>query len=478
MAWQPPRDGLIVDGVQYPAGPPEHWPSAPPWPVAPGSGPGGAPPGPPPGTRSPGRIIAAVAIVAVLLVVGVIALVGRSDDGGDDLADAGPSTPSTEGPSGSVDPAPPTTADPFDPGTGSGPSEPRLLSEVLPGLIDFVERTRGHRFLTTPEVEAVTDEEFEDRLAELQTDDVELLEAATVTQVGLGLIEPGTSLADIAGELGAAAVLGFYLPDTDELLVKGDQVTPLVQITIVHELTHALDDQLSDLGRLDGLSQLDDESGFGLQVVAEGTARHVDTAFRDQMDPDTAAAAEAEELQLGLDQMMGLIDVPPSFLIASQVPYGSGQRLVDAILERGGTPQLDRAFARPPTTSEQVLEPDLFFAREQAIKVTPPTAEGAVVEEGRFGAVDLRLLQLAGDPLSVVGEAATGAVDPVPGYGGGRYVSWSDGGRSCARVTLVGDDAEGTAAIGQILDEWLTGIGSGGSVESGTGDELVATRCA
>lgn len=482
----PPGEGLTVAGVQYPAGPPEHWPAAPPWPPAPGSAAGGPPP--PSGPDRTGRIIAAVAVVALLLVVGVVALVGRSDDSDQAAADVGPPTSAPEIPPSSSDPVPPISADPTAPDTegpeipGLDPSvEARPLEEVLPELIDFVERTRGHRFRTPPVVEAVAEEEFEARLAELQADEAEALEAATVAQVGLGLIEPGTSLADIVGELGAAAVLGFYLPETDELLVKGAQVTPLVQVTIVHELTHALDDQLFDLDRLDGLVERDDESGFGLQLVAEGTARYVDTTYREQLDPDEEAAVEIEELQIGLDQMLDLSDVPLSFLIASRVPYGSGQRFVRAVLERGGVGQLDGAFQRPPTTSEQALDPEVFFARDPAREVTAPTADGPVVDEGTFGAVDLRLLELASDPTNLMGDAASGEIDPVPDFGGGRYVSWTDGGRSCVQITLVGDDDVGQAAIGVILDGWVTGIGSGASVVSSSGpsgEQLVATRCA
>jgi hypothetical protein len=417
-------------------------------------------------------------------VVGVVALVGSVSDDDDTAADTG--SPTTEIPSDPVDPAPtvprstdePTTPDdPFSDPTlptlpeipGLDPSEQaRPLDEVLPGIIDFVERTRGHRFRTAPVVEPVAEDEFEARLSELQGEEVDALRDEGVTDVALGLVEPGTDLGDIARQAGASSVLGFYLPDTGELLVKGDEVTPLVATIIAHELTHALDDQYFDLGRLDTLSERPDESAFGLLAVAEGTARYVETAYREQLGPDEQAALEAEELQLGFDQMLGLGDVPPSYLIASLVPYGSGQRLVDAVVDRGGITALDGAIERPPTTSEQVLEPDLFIAREAAVEVT-------------FGAVDLRLLQLGADPFGSLLEAGDGVVDPVPGFGGGRYVSWDDGGRSCIQVVLVGDDAAGTAAVEEILDEWAAGIGSGGSVVSQpgpSGDQLVASRCA
>ncbi|HXH57480.1 hypothetical protein, partial [Iamia sp.] len=419
------------------------------------------------------------------LIVAVAALATSDSGGDDDLADGGP--PST---SVTNEPLAPDSTHPFeapslpsipglDPGAPGGDpqDQARPLDEVLPELIDFVERTRGHRFRTEPVVEALADAEFEARLAEAQAGEEDALRIEGVVDQALGLIPPGTDLAEVAGAA-AAAVLGFYLPETGELLVRGDAVTPFVQTVIVHELTHALDDQYVDLGRLDALSEQPDEEAFGFLALVEGTARWVETSFRMQLTAEEQAAVDLEELQFGLDSVMDTLAVPPAYIVAAQIPYVAGLALVSDIVAEDGWRSIDAAYRAPPTTSEQVLDPDLYEAAEPAVAVNAPEADGAVVAEGAIGAVDLRLLEVATDPTGAL--VGGGQVEPLDGFGGGRFVSWEDGEEACIRFRVVGDDAAGTAAIGEVLDTWSASeAGSGAQVDGGTATEaFTVTRCA
>jgi len=332
----------------------------------------------------------------------------------------------------------------------------RPLEEVLPEIIAFVEAARGHEFLTEPVVEAVPDAEFEDRLAQTSEADEASLEEDQTALRAQGIIEPDTDLVDATRAAGASGVLGFYQPTTEELLVKGDVVTPLVQAVIAHELTHALDDQLFDLERIEVLAERPDESAFGLVSVVEGTARWVEQQYRDQMTPEEQAAAAAEELQLGMDQTQTLLDLPIPLLVQSQVPYAVGARFVEAVVAEGGLDLLDVAVQRPPTTSEQVLDAAQFLARDPAAPVPAPRPEagGTVVDEGAFGAVDVRMLEVVGDPLSAA-TALTGELAPIDGFGGGRFVSWtSAAGDDCITFHVGGATAAGTTEVRQVLTEW------------------------
>lgn len=492
---QRPTEGIAVGGARYPSGPPEQWPPWVPMPPSPVGGPGAAPP---PGAGPDGRrtagVVAAVAVVAVLLIVGVAAL-ATSDDGreDDELAGGGPS--STSGPSEPLAPdstnpfeapAPPSIPglDPGAPGGDPGPPggdpgvQARPLDEVLPELIDFVERTRGHRFRTEPVVEALPDAEFEARLADAQAGEEDSLRIEGVVDQALGLIPPGTDLAEVAGAASAAAVLGFYLPATGELLVRGDAVTPFVQTVIVHELTHALDDQYVDLGRLEALAEQPDEEAFAFLALVEGTARWVETSFRAQLTPTEQAAVDLEELQFGLDSVMDTLAVPPAYIVAAQIPYVAGLALVEDIAAEDGWRSIDAAYRSPPTTSEQVLDPALYEAAEPAVAVAAPEADGEIITEGAIGAVDLRLLEVATDPMDAL--VGGGDVEPLDGFGGGRFVSWEDGEEDCIRFRVVGDDAAGTAAVGEVLDIWSASeAGSGAQVDGGTGTEpFTVSRCA
>lgn len=481
----PAPEGLEVGGAQYPPGPPDRWPAWSPLPASPGPVPGGtaAPAGGGGGPRS-GLLVAALVVAGLLVVAAVASVVSSA---GDDLEEAGP--PSTVDLSDPAITAPPSDDPVFDPVLPEDvlppglPGDPealaRPLEEVLPELIAFVERTRGLPFRTEPDVQAVPDQEFVGLLEEAQAEGEADLREAAVADAALGLIPPDTDLVDVSRQAGAVGVLGFYQPETAELYVKGDVITPFVQAVIVHELTHALDDQHFDLGRLDVLAEQPDESAFGFLVLVEGTARWVETAFRDQLSPDEQAAVAVEELQLGLDQAGSLFSIPLPFLVEQQVPYATGLRFVGDLVADGGTAAVDRAYEEPPTTSEQVLDDTAYRTREAAVPLGDPPADGAVVEQGAFGAADLRLLELVGDPGAALDPSTAGELAPIDDFGGGRYVSWEDGGDRCARFVVV-SDAEGASEVRAIVERWAAAA-SGAEVvraQGPTGVQLTATRCA
>jgi hypothetical protein len=430
-----------------------------------------------------------VVIVLALFIVGVGALVASSDGADDeatdttiDLSDPEITAPPSEEP---IDPQMPTIPgfDPgFDPGGGVDPTaRARPLAEVLPELIAFVEETRQLQFVTDPVVQAVTDDEFEAKLAEDQTEQNPDIEADAVASIALGLLPTGFDVVAATEALGAVSVFGFYDPETKELYVKGDQVTPFVQAVIAHELTHALDDQHFDLTKLDDLDERPDESAFAYLSLVEGTASYVGDAYKAQLSPEDDAAYQAEEYAIGLEQLPSAMGLPPLLLVGGQVPYASGQRFVQGLVDGGGMAAVDAAYADPPTTSEQILDPGA--PAEGAVALTPPEAPAGVevVDEGAFGAVDLRLLELVSDPLSSLIDPNIGQIEPVPGFGGGRFVSWTDDGQSCIAFEAVGDDAAGSATIATALDAWA-GSAPGADVGSRVGgsgiDVVTATRCA
>lgn len=482
-------DGLRSGGADYPSGPPSSWPAhAPlaPTPYGPYSGVGGTPPGPagPDGTRSGlAAVIAVVAVVAILgMAIWAIGAFGESDEtaGGDDspsdtvdLSDPSITAPPSEDPIIPTVPGPPAAEDPT--------TQARPLEEVLPELIDFVEQTRGQEFTTEPLVEAVPDAEFEDELAAASAGEEEALTAASVTDVALGLAPPGTDLAEVSGQAGAAGVLGFYDPESEELFVKGEVVTPFVQAIIVHELTHALDDQVFDLARLDALVEQPDESAFGFLALVEGTAELVRESFVAQMGPDDRTAYESEQVQLGIDQLPAVMGIPPAFLVEQQVPYASGLRFVQALVDEGGTAEIDTAYGEPPTTSEQILDPAVYLAGEGAVALRPLEADGEVAEQGGFGAADLRLLEIVSDPMGALLDPMLGTLEPIDGFGGGQFVSWADGQASCIRFEVVGDDAAASVDLLSLVEDWAAAApGADVSTRVGGGgvDVVTAERCA
>lgn len=331
---------------------------------------------------------------------------------------------------------PPATGSPVDPSVP--PGGPGDIGDVVAELSRFVEDQRGLQFLEPVEVTLLDDAGFRARLLSDLSEEVDDIRLSERLLVALGVIEPGTDLVALQEDLLGAGVVGFYDPETGELVVRGAEPTPYVRETIVHELTHALDDQHFELDRPEIDEEGTDDASLAFAGLVEGVATWVDEAYRSSLSPAEQREAFSEELALGSD-----LDVSrfPTFFITTLVfPYQAGPPFVEALVNRGGTAAIDAAYDRPPGTTEQVRHPEAYFTGEDAVEVPPPPAEGPVIDEGVMGEAVIFALLADVDPV-VANSAATG-------WGGDRYVAWDAGdGRTCVRVAAVGDSEGDTREL-------------------------------
>jgi hypothetical protein len=327
---------------------------------------------------------------------------------------------------------------------------------------DFVQRETGRAFLEFPDVELADDEAFQQRLLDAVAEDLPELEGFGRTLRAVGLLEPQVDLIDAVSELFAVGVVGFYEPTEDVLVVRGTDFTPYTRIVIVHELVHALDDQWFDIDR----SHYDDATGeiaFGFSALVEGHASVIDDRYRSARPQGEQAEAVQEELQLVIGSGVDLTALSPVLIELLGAPYLLGAPLVERILDEGGTDALAEAFADPPTTSEQVLHPDRYLAREPAIEVPAPAAEGEVVDDDVMGEYGVGLW---------LGDAAA-----AEGWGGDRYVTWRDGAGDgwCTRMDLVMDTEEDLAEVRSAFERWA-GDGPRRTVDDATVGDSPAVR--
>jgi hypothetical protein len=436
--------------ARYPAGPPTRPPVDGGW-AAPGSPPDGPPTGPDPwgpeeapAPRGRRRSVAATVAVVAAFALLAATLVAFTR-GGDDDAVTAPEAPADTQP-GDQDDEPIVPEDP----PADDPVTEDELRALVDELQDYVAEVRGLEFLRPVEVELAADEAFEARLLEKFDEDVEDLEKVEVFYRALGLLDPRRSLVDELRAIYAAGVLGFYDPETDELVVRGTALTPYVRKTIVHELVHALDDQHFELHR-EEYDDRKDEIATGFTALVEGNARRIEQQWLREQPEDVRAEAQAEERAFadGID-----VDAFPEILLfVIAAPYELGEVFVRALLAEGGERAVDAAFADPPTTSEQVLFPPRYAAREPRIEVPPPPADGDVVDDGVVGALFWFGLFTTGD--STVGAAD--AFRAIDGWGGDWGVTWEDGDAACVRIDTVGDTDEDTDELEAAMRAWAEG---------------------
>jgi hypothetical protein len=375
-----------------------------------------SPPAPQPGRRPPIAFVA-VAVVLLLIAASVVVVVRGDEDEEPDRA-------------GSV-----TTV------TAPGTSE---LDGLVRELQGFVEDARGLRFKREVDVRLLESAAFRQRVLDDVAEDAEELEDAEDVLIALGLLDADVDLEVAVNDLIGGGVAGFYDPETDELVVRGAEPTPFVRQVLIHELTHALQDQHFELHR-PALEDRDDEASLAFTGLVEGDATVVEQRFVASLPADERRAAQAEEArQAGaLDP-----DIPGVLYEIFGFPYIVGPQFVQRILRAGGPARLNAAFTSPPTTTEHLLHPNRFLAGEAPRPVTAPKADGEIIDEGVIGEMGFELI------FGVVFDAET-ARSAAAGWGGDRYVAWRQGSRTCVRTSVVMDTAGATARLARALDEWV-----------------------
>jgi hypothetical protein len=364
----------------------------------------------PRGSRTPWLIGAAVVAAAALL-VGV--LVARRGD--DSRSDVAATTTTSTPPDSSTTTEPPTASSPSSTTTTAPPVRPAIDEAVLRAEVDelsrFVQRERGLAYQRPVQVEALSDTDFRARVEQDYGPQREADEARGAMLKALGVIPPDLDYAGQVHNMRVNFLAGFYTPEADALVVRLTEITPETRAVLVHELTHALDDQWFDLFRpLYALSP--DEIDFGFRSLVEGNAMRVEHAYIDQLP-------SGERWNYRVDPLndptyAGVDDAIVDEFIS---PYELGEALVSQILGYGGQAELDAGFADPPTTSEQVRYPRKYLTREPRWPVGAPDVQGPVTDEGVMG------LMMTEDMLApVVGEEQ--ARIAADGWGGDWYVAW------------------------------------------------------
>jgi hypothetical protein len=236
-------------------------------------------------------------------------------------------------------------------------------------------------------------------------------------------------------------VLGVYQPRTHRLMVRPGPITARLRITLVHELTHALDGEHHQLVRKTK-SIRPDESGTSFRALAEGDAMWVESRYRATLSAADQAGATAADGPAPTG-------IPDALLLLAAYPYAAGRAFIEELVKQDGTDAVDRAFDHPPITSEQILHVDRYLGHDRPRVVVKPVPEGRVVQRGVFGELLLRLMlsrSLGADPARRAGT----------GWGGGRYVAWRSGTSVCVRGTLVMDTAADTDELVAALRQWAT----------------------
>jgi hypothetical protein len=412
-------------------------------------------------------VIAVFAVVLLgALVAGLMATVDSGD--GSALQSSGSTATTVKGGAGTPTTAKPGTgAAPSTTGTTAAPSS--AMNKAIEDAIAFVEKTRGLKFKTHPTVTVVDDAAFTKRYLEITERDVaenkQSYDDATAILHSVGLLPTAITYAEASAAFGSAGVLGFYDPETNELLVRGGSVTPLVRTIIVHELTHAVDDQWFELYRPE-LDDRKDEMGWTFTALAEGDARWVEDAYRKQLSNADRASINRDETALSQDVPIQKVGLP--FIQLQLLPYGIGEAFVQNIRDNGGQAALDKVFTDLPQSSEQILRPAKYRNRDVPTVVAEPPADGTKIDSGVVGEAIWQLL--------FNGLGTTSKVDKATeGWKGDNSVAWTVGSKSCLRSDVLFDTSTDADEFASLAKLWSRGRPAGNADKTDTTTVRVLT---
>jgi len=340
------------------------------------------------------------------------------------------------------------------------------IDAFVPEAVSFVESHRGLKFKHQVKVQHLSDEDFSKRVIELQRRDRASFDRQAKVLRALGLIAPNVDPEKAEEELLSGGVIGFYDPATKELQVRGNSASICVKHVVVHELTHALQDQWFSL-KVQSSSGNDDEDTAYVALV-EGDAVRIESAYVATLSPKDRQALST---QCGGGSMPS--DVPQVLIDILEFPYVVGPTFTRAVLQARGQKGLDDAFRNHPAASSQVLHPDRFLHGEKPQHLPDPAADGPVFDRGTIGELGfdilLNSLVRSGTLTAAQFDSATSA------WAGDRYVAWSQGDRFCVRDRVSNSSTASTAALLSAL-QTLAASRSGMTIEAGP--QLVLTSCA
>jgi hypothetical protein len=309
-------------------------------------------------------------------------------------------------------------------------------ASVLPQLSAFVEEARGLEFVDEVKLKVLSEPELQERVKNLPGDSPGAGRLEAVLNV-LGLLPAETDVAAIRAPSDRRTA-GFYDPVAKEL-VTIKSLTPLARKFLVHELTHALDDQHFGIDRdIPG-----DQAAAAFEALAEGSAIRVERLYVESLP-----AAQREEIKTEEEQVEAAPGLPSAVEQLLRFPHLYGPSFVEALIS-SDPERLNQAFSSPPTTAEQVLDPARYLSGDAPQAVARPHTEGVATDEGEFGPLLLQLLLDSKLDPAVAKEAAAG-------WDGDRYATWrSPDGRTCVRARFATDSAEDSRQLQAALAAWV-----------------------
>ena len=356
---------------------------------------------------------------------------------------------------------------------GPARAQDEAIQQILEKLVDYqkvVEKIRGEEFeedvpgakQSVADFEKFVQKSFEEELPP------EWVAGWEKSLTKLRLLSPGYSLEKALGAFVVSQAGAYYDPKTASFyVVRSDMPRQMLETMVVHELHHALQDQLFDLDAMVEKAREHDSNDREsvITFLVEGEATFVMTLHQfEEMGLDPASAGPMLEMSLGrmrklnpdqlremqmsqgmgdsedMKEAMEALEEMPQFIVRSFTdPYVWGAYAVYKVHSAKGWKGVSALFENPPASTEHILHPEkLLEGGDEPVAVKAPdiaaklgrgwkrSFDDTMGEHGILAMLDEYLFEKGGEPEDpLAGLLNAGGPTPgekgAAGWGGDRY---------------------------------------------------------
>ncbi|MDQ4143046.1 MAG: hypothetical protein M3198_04740 [Actinomycetota bacterium] len=245
----------------------------------------------------------------------------------------------------------------------------------------------------------------------------------------LGITPQGLNVNFFLRSDDAGLVAGFYDPRGQRVVIKKKGKLDSEYVVMAHEFTHAAADQRFGLPP-ERVEPIVDDVSLARSALVEGDASLTDLRVLSRLSPAKAvgkavAARIAFKDKFAKDRGSG---IPYLLIDTALFPYQSGLAFACSVFRETGWAGIDRAYSKPPTTTAQILFPDRFLDKEEALEPSELKRPGQlwqVRDEGQIGAAHLKaMFEAPGDSER---QTLSRPLSRAASWAGGRYRVWTVG---------------------------------------------------
>ncbi|MDQ3770267.1 MAG: hypothetical protein M3370_12440 [Actinomycetota bacterium] len=333
---------------------------------------------------------------------------------------------------------------------------PDTQEELTDVVAQRVQELRELDFDEPVDPEFLDDRELRQRVRELLEEDYSREEADRDGRAlkALGAIPPDADLYALAEGLLTDQVVGLYEPSSETLLVQSDEDPGVLEeLTLAHELEHALADQTLELPVADDPDPARADAELAGLAVIEGDATLATQVYGARHIGPLDALSTLGDLGSVIDSERRLAGLPPYLRSELLFPYTTGLKFVCGLYEEGGWGAVDAAYERPPTATAQILFPQRYGQSEPVDPPDPGDLGRPWRGELRATVGAAQLLWLFEAPGGDADRALEDPMAAVAPWAGGEMTVWSDDERTAVGVSLAQRPGEGQRLC-QAMRQW------------------------